>query len=869
MSYVTDEQISELSQDSFRDKCAFVSRGASKIAYTLVAREKSGMKSVVWRAKDDLGNDVALKIIPSADYTDRSLIDEMSDATKLDPKYFAEVKFFGDLEIQNECLSTSYFAIITKWIDGEALDLFLSAYKLTIPDFLSVADNLFRSIANLRKHNLCHDDLHPGNILLEKIKDELSEEIILTLKVIDTGTVKSLETRDRLLKELRTKITTLSTAKAATNELRQLQELFEWKQPDDHLRATECLLHAANALTKNYARLDSWERKVVDELPRLFQRLVDEDSQRRLDEPSQVLSELNALVEATKTEDRGISGGLSSPFDYISAEMIRNDRQFSELFSRECPWLRKCESLEPLYLYGPRGSGKSSVLRWLSFKTVISDPSRSSLHELHEIGVYVSCSVELRSRFWLLNETTIDRLQAPILRFFNLLLLEELFDTFLIMWVTENSGVYNFGLKSSKATPFVQWVIERLSVKLAEGQLRLQGQNCFEYLKGLVRKMRWETWSIIQKGDGDGYLPDPSLAIDICRVLPEYFTYFKDRHITFLIDDYSNQRIPVALQRKLNQTISFAKQGTPLFKVSSEYQGVDLEGVQEGREVVEINIGDKYSSLDNKTGAQFLADIVNIRLRRAKYASTIHNLLGKTSYPNMTMAKAIADETQTLPFYYHGLDCVHGLCSGDMALALDLIKRIFDAFNVRPNTIQSVPPHVQHKIIQQFSHDEVRRIKYIVPDGDRMHEIICYLGAVARAFVKNKRSGRKDKSAEPMCKTHLDVRLPAIRELKNSQTSLWNLYDLLTSRAILMSLETSRSRISQATERLQLKRIYLPSFKAPLKRDDPIKIDSADDLKSLLSSPRTFAERELKKSDIKPDQLSLAFRDALVKPVGT
>ena len=180
-----------------------------------------------------------------------------------------------------------------------------------------------------------------------------------------------------------------------------------------------------------------------------------------------------------------------------------------------------------------------------------------------------------------------------------------------------------------------------------------------------------------------------------------------------------------------------------------------------------------------------------------------------------------------------------------------------------------MPPHVQHKIIQQFSHDEVRRIKYIVPDGDRMHEIICYLGAVARAFVKNKRSGRKDKSAEPMCKTHLDVRLPAIRELKNSQTSLWNLYDLLTSRAILMSLETSRSRISQATERLQLKRIYLPSFKAPLKRDVPIKIDSADDLKSLLSSPRTFAERELKKSDIKPDQLSLAFRDALVKPVGT
>ena len=41
--------------------------------------------------------------------------------------------------------------------------------------------------------------------------------------------------------------------------------------------------------------------------------------------------------------------------------------------------------------------------------------------ELTEIGVYVSCSVELRSRFWLLDDETIDKLQSPILRFFNLL----------------------------------------------------------------------------------------------------------------------------------------------------------------------------------------------------------------------------------------------------------------------------------------------------------------------------------------------------------------------------------------------------------------------------------------------------------------
>jgi hypothetical protein len=81
MPYLTSEQISELTQENFRNKSASVRRGPSKIAYTLIDTKHSGLKGVVWRAKDDLGNDVALKIVLPADYSDRSLIDEMTDGT--------------------------------------------------------------------------------------------------------------------------------------------------------------------------------------------------------------------------------------------------------------------------------------------------------------------------------------------------------------------------------------------------------------------------------------------------------------------------------------------------------------------------------------------------------------------------------------------------------------------------------------------------------------------------------------------------------------------------------------------------------------------------------------------------------------------
>jgi hypothetical protein len=385
------------------------------------------------------------------------------------------------------------------------------------------------------------------------------------------------------------------------------------------------------------------------------------------------------------------------------------------------------------------------------------------------------------------------------------------------------------------------------------------------FLKNFVRKLRWDTWARIQRAEPEPGLPDPSLVTDVCRVLSEYFSFFAGRHITFLIDDYSNQRIPAALQRKLNQTISFAKQGTPIFKVSSEYHGVDLEGIQEGREVVEINVGGKYASL-SESGAEFLIDIVDIRLKKAGFDKSITDLLGPSDYYGSKMANALAGESNDRPFYYHGVETIHWLCSGDVALALELIRRIFERGSVAKSSKGPVSKQDQNAAIQQFSHDEIRRIKYIATYGDKMYDIVCYLGSLARVFVMAKKSNRKDKLGDPVCKTHIDIRTFALREFEDENGKLVGVYELLTSRAILLSLETSRSRLSGATERLQMKRIYFPAFKAPLKRDTAIKLDSADDIKSLLSNPRTFAERELQKSSIDKKQLRLALEVAIAKP---
>jgi serine/threonine protein kinase len=870
MPFLTEQQLALLSSHLQPSTKFLISRGASRTEYQLCELRGHGMKGVVWRGTDDLGNAVAIKFIPAAEYLTRSLIDEMSEASRLSGDLFAELRFFGDAQLGDLGIHESYKCIVTEWIDGKSLSTFLLEDQgFSVFEFMLLAEQLCSILAALQNARLCHDDLHAGNILLEHRLAPLTMDTVIHAKVIDSGSIKRPETRLRLLGELRAKLSTLRECRADVTLIKKLEEFLAWKEPDDHLRIVECLLLAANAVSSKYARLDFWERKFVDELPKFFDTVTDPDLGRRLDSPRRMVEELRALAAACKRADAESELILSSPFDYISAEMIRNDREFSELFSLECPWLDECSTLQPLYIYGPRGCGKSSVLRWLSLKTVLSDPGRARLDTLREIGIYISCSVELRSRFWLMTEGNILAFEAEIIGFFTLLLLEALFDTLDLLAEHEAAGACDLGFSAADQHSFATWVIKRLTGHLVNPitSVRFQGQGLFSYLKDFVRRIRWDMWSFIQRGAlGHSGLPDPSLVFDICRSLQEYFPYFVDRHITFLVDDYSNQRIPVSLQRRLNQTISFAKQGTPIFKVSSEYQGVDLEGIQEGREVVEVNVGARYISLDKPTGSRFIADIVNIRLRKAQYSGNIEGLLGQSNYSGATMPTALAEETPESPFYYHGLDTVHWLCSGDVALALDLISALFERGRVERTTTTAIPAHRQHEAIQQFSHEEVRRIKYIVPFGEAMYDIVCYLGLLARAFVVAKRSNRSDRQSQPMCKTHLDIRSVVVRELEDERSHLAEIYRLLTSRAILFSLETSRSRISGALERLQMKRIFFPAFKAPTKRDVAIKLDTVDDLKSLLNNPKTFSERELGKSRIPASQLEIAMECALAKP---
>ena len=344
---------------------------------------------------------------------------------------------------------------------------------------------------------------------------------------------------------------------------------------------------------------------------------------------------------------------MIGPFDLISAELIRNPEHINELFSSKTPWYEKCATTDPVYIYGPRGCGKSTILRKLALDSVLAEQNaKRSFNSVPYIGVYLSCSAELRSRFLLFPDNEYDQVAGDAVEFFNLLLAEALIKSLSLL---RDEHIQNILGESVGLTRMCEQEVSQTflqAFRLSSGERRLAGVGWFEHVLKALRIRRSSVWNVILSR-GSNRIPNSSVIFDLCKELEEIFPLLRSKHIAFLLDDYSNQRIPVKLQRILNQTISFAKQGNPIFKVSSEYLGVDLDGIQQGREVVEVNFGKEYVDLGDIDRMAFLEDVIDIRFRLCQPNTnplknlTTEKLLGRQKLSAGTpMARRIREATK-------------------------------------------------------------------------------------------------------------------------------------------------------------------------------------------------------------------------------
>lgn len=808
--------------------------------YPKVFVSSKGHKSVVWKGKDEYGDPVAIKFATYEDYINRSFLEEASRAAKL--RGYQQFARFGDADIINlqvEEKSIKVVCFVEEWIDGQTLEEFIQRNEITPSFIVNYVKEMCNALNILKTLNFRHDDLHLGNVMIANPKEGiLSKE--QTVKIIDMGSLKPYD--------------------SPLN-----------KPKDDHGRFTEHLIDLCNAMLLNSDNqrkpLCLIQKRFRKEMIPLLNSMLEEDKQIALFEPSKIEEQFEHAYIRTLHPEKEIELKLEDPFDYISAEHIASDKLLVNLFAETCPWLKDVTSPNPVLLTGPRGCGKSTLFRRLSIKALLFK-SPDDIINSRIAGFYISCSADFRNRFgWITSESVAKRFQKEIIHYFNLLLSREIVTTlFYISQREDRTTIFSFGEVQEKEIH--DFLIDKLGIK-EEEILRLQGVTYLEHLLDIIEFQMNFCYEKFLRGYNLRFTTPVSFLTDLTKFLKNKIGYFKDRTITFLLDDFSLHRISEPIQLILNPII-WDRQPTHIFKLSAEKYGAERifelhdessPTADSTREFREIDCGQFYIDLSDKGLIQklinFAKDLLDHRLSFAGYAGKSEDIIGHSEYPEGTLGKALRNQRRRYD-QYHGLETIAQICSGDISALLEIYYRIFRNGRVTKDTKSIVPKHIQHSTIEGVSRGFLERIKTYQPFGEEMYKIVLNFGTLCRRILTEGYIMRDGRLCET---TRIEVDQIPEKPEEDWSPEQQKLMKELVRRAIFIEMEPGRGRATLGpTWRWQLRRIYCPAFRTSLIKSTAIKWKTSD-LKYFLTNPEDKCEHEFKtkweKEPSQHQQLSL------------
>jgi hypothetical protein len=799
--------------------------------YTPEAPVTAGFKGAVWRIRDEFGRRRALKLCIYDDYHDRSYLQELSRASALESyREFAHFVDAGLIELSLGSLSTQKFVcFVEEWIDGLTLECFVKDQKdlVTASFLLAYVRGLCSALSVLQQLHLRHDDLHPGNVMLARpAEGALPPE--WSIKVIDTGSMKP-----------------------AGSPIKKLKD--DHRHFVDHLVLLWNTVHARRILTVR-------DRRFLTEASRLLQSMLDDEPSIALREPAQIVKQFDLAYTRASSSRPDQAAAPTSPFEFISAEHIADDRLLVSMFAPSCPFLKKVDGPDPCLVTGPRGCGKSTIFRWLSLKAHLHK-SPAEIDQLRIAGFYVSCSSDLQNRLgWIRTEAMAHRFRREIVHYFNLLLAREVVQTLsMIAARPDRESFWGFG--SAEEEGLCRFVLDHLG---PGSRPRMQGVSRLVQVAEAIESEMFSTHGQMLRGLNLTSCTSDAFLGDLSTLLARQVSYFRKKRITFLVDDFSSHRLPLDVQVVLNQVV-WERRPSHVFKLSSEKYGAKLTDalcatVDVTREMVEIDCGREFIALDDSDQVDraraFAVELLDNRLKAAGYQGTADTLIGPSEWPEGSLGRALAERQEGRALdQYHGLECIAGVCSGDVSTLLLLYRRIFERGGVTKESTSRVPKATQHDAIVSVSRELFDAIKHHIPCGPQMYSVVGSFGTLVRNILQHGQWHKKGTSTTPpQCpRIELDQKDGAAVE---TLTPEWQqLARELIRRAIFIEMEPGLSRHGNVTTlRWHLRRVYLPAFGAALAKNDAVK-RPVDWLKYLLTNPQGACEMVWQNWPKKPDSL--------------
>lgn len=699
--------------------------------------------------------------------------------------------------------------------------------KLSKGDVVAILCGIASGLARMEKNNLWHDDLHDDNILIREVQAD-----------------------ENLIEQYEAKLIDFGSTKPRNPNEQETGDRGDYSYLSKHIYS---LVHRFEH--GNQTALTPSDRTFAARLRRLAHRLDDRNVSRRSMSPSDVFQEIRAAHDECSTghnypsfsEMKDQSGvALSEPLGNANALYLA-PQDIALLFSDVLGWERRLEKSEPVLVVGPRGCGKTMLLRYLSAGScarpkrdeITQEDVRRRLLGMPHIGFLINVG-QLRTPFLRSAYKELENQHKHIA--------EEFCREFLNL---------SFGFEIVRT---LIWLDTEQILPLTDDDKKLlcsllstffpddrepQRESLHSYAEALDRRVM----SLSNLRKPSEYSPTGFARDDVLHLFAQTLrraSWGGAKEIWFLIDDYSVTVIPELAQKAYNPVL-FRPSSELRIKISSEGDGPNLTDTigrkyREGRELSKVNLGEVYFQSEEQDGRAFFEGILDARFRETGKGSVeeLQRLLGEHTH-GANFGAYIIEQRRAGDARFYGFGLLCELCSGDVSFIIELLHSITKGrWHAQSAPIKEKD---QDAIVKRFAQGQLTDLRNIADYGMKLHTFANCMGGLIKSYLLNSTGDKPDE--------RLRIEIEGTGDLGQEAQRM---HEALLRYSVLVSGGAGKSKAGLPTKKLYFRRMFAPCFPFSPHRSGCIAI-SVKEYERWLLDPKTMGGQGRRKKPPDPGTL--------------